>query len=371
MPPNRTSVTDPEGYTPTFGVEEEFLLLDARTGEPLQRAGSITAQAHPSITVEREFLSSQIETATPVCHTGDEAISSLQLSRQEFLDKATHQDFVVAGTGLPPVRGETIGTVTAEPRYRVMAGQLRQLAKDLYVTGTHVHVAIPSPDVGVDALNRLQRWMPLLLAISANSPLWCGEDTGFASWRYTKLLTWPIAGYPPEFRTAEEYFDTVQTYVDSGLILDVGAVTWVARLSQRFPTLEVRVADAQLTAEDAVCFALLVRALVVTGISEHEAQQAASGTVPQLTNGAMWLAARDGLTQQIMNPVTGEAVAAHTALAQLHEYTRNTLDSLGDLERVEAYLHRLQRWGSPAKRQRDRFAEQGLSGLLNLYRDPH
>jgi len=352
-----------------FGVEEEYLLLDADSGRPTDQAADLIRSV-PELgdRAEREFFSSQMETATPVCTEAAEAEQALGRFRSVVSRAASARGVVLAGSGLPPVGGETEGTVTPRLRYRAIESEMRTAGADQYGTGTHVHVEIPSRDAGVDVLARLSRWAPALMAITANSPHWCGEPTGFASWRYVKSLSWPLAGYPPPFIDGDDYAAAVERLVGSGVLLDTGVVTWLARLSEHYPTLELRIADAQLESADAVAFALIVRALVESALEDAREGGERPRMSPGLVNGAVWMAARDGLGAELVDPLTGRAAPAFELIDAMYGSVERELSRAGDLDRVDDYLSRLRRSGGPAKLQRERFARSGVEGLVELYR---
>jgi len=354
----------------SFGIEEEYLLLDARTGRPSNQAAALLSELSTfDGTIDREYFSSQVETATPVCTSAEEASAALEHFRGTVAQAAAARGVVLAGTGLPPIGGDTPGTVTPKPRYHAIEAAMREAATHQYATGMHVHVEIPSREVGVEVLARLARWAPTLLAMTANSPLWCGRPSGFASWRHISTLAWPVAGYPPVFCGSGEYERAVRHLVDSGVILDTGVITWLARLSEHYPTLELRIADVQLRAEDAVAYGVLVRALVDTCIADVAADRARARIMPGLVNGALWLAARDGLDSTLVDPQTTEVRPAFELVERLVDTAERSLTRHGDLARVEAYVARLREHGGPARRQLERFAERGMHGLLELYRD--
>lgn len=352
-----------------FGVEEEYLLLDAARGIPVDRAADLI-RATPELDeqTEREYFSSQLETATPVCRSAEEAEAALVGFRRTVSRAAMVRGVVLAGTGLPPVGGDTIGTVTPKARYRLIASEMRSAAEHQYATGTHVHVEVPSPDAGVDVLARLARWAPALLAMTANSPLWCGESTGFASWRHIMGLSWPMSGYPLEFADAEEYHRSVSQLVDSGVIIDTGVLTWVARLSENYPTVELRIADAQLEAGDAVAFAVIVRALVDRALAEAEQGIDRPSYAPAVVNGASWRAARNGLGSELIDPLTAQSLPAFELIERMLGTIEAELDRFGDRRRVDRYVRRLRTEGEPARRQLAAFETAGIGGLLELYR---
>lgn len=354
----------------SFGIEEEYLLLDASSGAPINRASEILAMtADLGEQMDREYFSSQLETATPVCREAGEALHTLVDVRGAFAAAATSRGVVLAGTGLPPIGGDTAGTVTPKDRYRLIEAQYRAAARHQYATGTHVHVEIPSPEAGIEVLNRLARWAPTLLAISANSPLWCGQPTGFSSWRHVSGMTWPVAGYPLGFESEAEYRRSVEQLIDTGIVPDSGLLTWVARLSERYPTIELRIADAQLEAADAVAFAMIVRALVDRALEEAEAGRERPRYASAMVNGATWLAARDGVSDQLIDPLTATALPAFDLIAIMLNTIEAQLDRSGDRGMIDDYVSKLREQGNPASRQSHRFGVSGVRGLLDLYRN--
>lgn len=352
-----------------FGVEEEYLLLDRATGEPRDSAASLMwGDAEVGRRADREFFSSQIETATPVCTAGDDADEALAEFRSRAAEVAETQGVVVAGTGLPPVGGETAGTITPKPRYREIGSMLRHAAANQYVTGTHVHVEVPDRDAGLAAIAGLSRWAPALIALTANSPIWDGEATGFASWRHMLMRSWPLSGIPHGFVSGEEYTAGVDRLVASGIIIDPGMVTWVARLSERYPTVELRIADAQLDAAESVSFALLVRGIVERSLADWTSGDDVEWPArADEVEGAMWLAARDGLSGSLVDPETAETLPAEELVFRMAEYAAAGLDAHGDGPRVISYLERRLELGSPAQEQLDRFSAGGIRGLIDLY----
>lgn len=353
----------------TFGVEEEYLLLDDRTGHPADRAAEVIRELpRHRERADREFFSSQLETATEVCTEADEAEAALLDFRAAASRAAALHGVVLAGTGLPPVGGDEVGTVTPKARYREIESEVRSVAAHQYVTGTHVHVAVPSRDAGVDVIARIARWAPALIALTANSPIWCGRPTGFASWRHIKSLAWPLSGYPPEFARGDDYTRAIDQLVASGILVDPGLVTWVARLSDRFPTIELRIADAQLDAEDAVAFAVLVRALVDTALQEAQDGVERPRITPGVLDGAIWMAARNGLASDLVDPLLSGPLPAFDLIDRMLESARPALQRFGDLGRVEGTVDRFRAAGGPAAQQLATFEASGVEGLLARYR---
>ncbi|MFF9061040.1 glutamate--cysteine ligase [Streptomyces sp. NPDC014882] len=351
----------------TIGVEEEYLLLDPATGLPVPysekvRLAADLARLAGGEELQSELLQVQVEVATPVCGTLEEVGGHLLRLRHAVGAAAEEHGCRMVAAATPPLRdGRPVG-VTDEARYRAMVAQAPQLVAEQFVNGMHVHVAVPDREAGVRVLNRIRVWLPVLTAMSANSPLWDGHDTGFASWRTVIFSRWPVTGIAPSFRDAADYDRRLQRLVESGLISDTGQVYWQARLSERYPTVEVRCPDVQLHADDAVMLAGIVRALVATALAEATADQAPP---PELLQAAMWHAARHGLDDTLIDPAGGRRRAGDV-LCRLLGHIAPALDAAGDTRQVAALVHRLLQEGTGADRQRAALDRGGMRAVVDL-----
>ncbi|MGW7253499.1 carboxylate-amine ligase [Streptomyces sp. NPDC054834] len=354
----------------TIGVEEEYLLLDQVTGLPVSRADKVRVDAGlASVTADREvqceLLQAQVEAATPVCVTLEEVGGHLLRLRHAVGAAAEAHGCRIAACGTPPLRHGRPVAVTDRARYRAMAVQAPQLVVEQLVNGMHVHVAVPSREAGVKVLNRIRVWLPTLTAMSANSPLWDGHDTGFASWRTVIFNRWPVSGVPPLFRDAADYDRRVLQLLESGLISDTGQLYWQARLSDRYPTLEVRCLDVQLRADQAVMFAGIVRALVEIALADAAVGAPVPDCAPELLQAAMWHAARHGLSNTLIDPGGGRRRAGDV-LYELQRHITPALDTAGDTRQVTALMHRLLQLGTGADQQRAALREGGLRAVADL-----
>ncbi len=353
-----------------MGVEEEYLLVDPHTGvpAPLVEAVSRTAGLGPFAErdeVQDELLQAQVEVATPVCRSLHEVGGHLLRLRHAVASAAEATGCRVAATGAAPVRGFAPVPVTPSPRYLRMEGEARRLVDEQLICGMHVHVGIPDRKTGVAVLNRIRGWLPVLLAMAANSPIWDGQDTGFASWRTIVFGRWPVSGPPPHFGSPAEYEQRLDALVASGAIADRGQVYWHARLSERYPTVEVRCLDVQLRADDAVMFAGIVRALVATAIRDEESGTALAVTAPEMLQAINWHAARHGLNGTLIDPL-GRPHSSGDVLSGLLEHIGPALEDAGDLRAVGGLVHRLLQVGTPADAQRRALAEGGTPRLIEL-----
>ncbi|MFD3663733.1 glutamate--cysteine ligase [Streptomyces sp. NPDC058659] len=354
----------------TVGVEEEYLLVDPGTAVPAPLVEEVRCAAGlgpfaEGAEIQDELLQAQIEVATPVCWSLDEVGGHLLRLRHAVASAAEASGCRAAATGAAPLRGGLPVPVTPTPRYLRMEGEARQLVDEQLICGMHVHVGVPDPETGVAVLNRIRGWLPILLAMSANSPLWDGRDTGFASWRTIVFGRWPVSGPPPHFDGFCDYEQRLEALVASGVIADRGQAYWQARLSDRYPTVEVRCLDVQLRADDAVMFAGIVRGLVATAIAEEKTDVPLPVVAPELAQAANWHAARHGLNGTLLDPL-GRPHSSGDVLYALLRHITPALEDAGDLRAVSGLVHRLLQAGTPADRQRRALAATGLPGLIDL-----
>src|SRR3712207_3529797 len=249
-----------------MGVEEEFLLLRP-DGAAATLAPDLLRSLPGEARVQAELMQFQIESTSRTRTDLRDVAGDLVGARRAVAEAAREYGVLLVASGTPPSGVPGRAAVTASARYRLMLDRWSP-AGEAVSCATHVHVGVPSRDLGVAVVERVRGWLPVLLALGANSPFWRGRDTGWASFRHAVLRAWPTATLPPRLRDAAEWDAAVTERIATGAALDPASVYWFARLSPRYPTVEIRVADAALTAVEAVLLAGLCRALVVTALRE-------------------------------------------------------------------------------------------------------
>lgn len=355
----------------TFGVEEEYLLVEADSLSPAPRNSRVLSGARTLLgsgpgDLSPELLRTQIEIGTPVCRELDEVAEHLGRMRRLVGEAAAAAGCRVAATGAGPCRGPDPVLVTEGPPYEELAGDTPPLIHEHMINGMHVHVGVEDRELGVGVLNRLRPWLPALTAMAANSPLWDGRDTGFASWRTIAYGRWPVSGPPPLFSDARDYRARTAGLIEAGMIRGRGQLYWQARLSDRYPTVEIRAMDTQVGAEEAVMFAGLVRALTTTLVGQVR-QGSALVPVPQeLLSAAVWHGARDGMAGTLFDPVRLRPAPAADVVTTLLEYVAPALKDAGDLDRVAGAVTRLLSEGTGAARQRAAWERGGPLALGSL-----
>jgi carboxylate-amine ligase len=352
----------------TLGVEEEYLLLDGE-GLPSARSREVLARAadetRGDADLQHELLAVQVEVATPVCRELAEVRDHLTRLRHGLARAALAVGCRLAPVATAPLAMDEDVPVTDKPRYRTMLEQAPALVEEQLINGMHVHVGVPDRAAGLAVLAAVRPWLPVLLALSANSPFWHGRDSGFASFRAVHFARWPVEGAPPVFTSVDDYERRVEDLLTTGALVDRGQLYWHARLSEHAPTVEVRVADVQLDADNAVVVAGLVRALghaVLTGNPPD-----GGPTMPvELLRAATWVAARHGLAAELVDPRSRTTRPAEDVVRGLVGEVEKALRELGDLDAVRDGVEHVLRDGNGAARQRAALQEHGLPGVLHL-----
>jgi carboxylate-amine ligase len=261
-------------------------------------------------------------------------------------------------SGVAPLAEDGPVAITRDDRYQRMAAEFGGVARSSLTCACHVHVAIPDRATGLAMSNRIRPWLPVLLALTANSPWHEGMDTRYASWRHVMWSRWPSAGPPPYFESVDHYESTVAALSVTGAILDRGMIYWDIRLSEHQPTVEVRISDVAATPRDAALLAVLVRALAARAVDDGVAPGPDSQPAAVILRAQLWRAARDGLAGRCVDPDSGELVPTWRLVDGLVNRLRTQLRSTADEDFVVETVARLRETGSGAQRQRAAFARR-------------
>ena len=232
------------------------------------------------------------------------------------------------------------------------------VARQQLTCGQHIHVQVSSPEEGIGVLDRIRTWLPVITALSANSPFWQGEDSGYASYRSIVWGLWPTAGPTEPFGDPAGYQRALDNLTASGVALDAGMIYFDARLSAKYPTVEIRVPDVSADVDVAVLLAALARALVETAADQWRQDVPTPGMRVELLRGAAWRAARSGLTEHLVDPETGLPHPAWSVVDALVKHVEPALRLHADLDTVERTLDRMRTEGTGADRQRAVFARR-------------
>jgi carboxylate-amine ligase len=344
----------------TLGVEEEYLLVDPVEPGGVELVEDVFDQLGDDIrdSVQHEFNRSQIEVASPPQLELRGLFTSMTTLRTGLAAAAERAGARLVAIGTGPAAGPSTRVVD-RPRYHRMRERFGDLSPGQGMNGMHVHVSIPDPESGVQILNHLRPWLPILQAATANSPLYDGRDTGYASWRSVMWERWPTVGPTPYLESHEQYETLVSDLVASGAMLDEGMLYWYARLAVNYPTVEIRMGDVCPTLDEALLLAALTRALVATILHDVRDGIPAPNVAHPLLVAAHWRAAHDGLEGVNIDMATRQTRPAWRLMRQLFDYVRPELERHGDIEMATILMGRLRAKGTGAARQRAILAQNG------------
>ncbi|WP_167001454.1 carboxylate--amine ligase/circularly permuted type 2 ATP-grasp protein [Mumia sp. ZJ430] len=343
----------------TLGAEEELHLID-RERRTLSASAPQLLSRLPSESFSAELQRTTIETNTPVV-TGLGALREELVSlRKQLIAVADPEGIGIAAVGTAPSSYDEDFELTASGRFGRMQQQYRLLVDEQLICGTQIHVGVSDRDLAVDIAQRIGRDLPILLALSASSPYWNGQDTGYASIRTILWQRWPTTGVLPPLGSAKEYDALIESLVQSGVIADAKMAYFDVRPSSHVPTLELRVSDACPVVDDAILVAGLFRAMVRSAELDIERGVPYVPVAAPLQRAATWQAARAGLSGTLLDPTThAERVPAPGVVRSLIERLRPALEELGDYEEVAELAARTLVQGTSADRQRAAYAESG------------
>jgi carboxylate-amine ligase len=249
----------------TLGIEEEYFLVDRATRDVVDDPPSAMlteCEALLAGQVSPEFLRSQIEIGTRVCASLAEARADLRYLRRTVAAVAARHGMAPVAAATHPFARWDAQKTTERRRYADLQDDLQGVVRRLAICGLHVHIGLPDDELRIDLMNQASYFLPHLLALSTSSPFWRGENTGLKSYRLAVFDELPRTGMPERFDSWGEYRRHVAVMTNAGLIEDATKLWWDLRPSERFPTLEMRIADSCTALEDSLSIAALFRCLL-------------------------------------------------------------------------------------------------------------
>jgi len=338
----------------TLGVEEELMIIDPRTME-LVSAIEEMMQAVPSETegqVKPELMQSVLEIATDVCRNVAEAAGQLEDLRRRVRETAESKGLTIGSAGTHPFARWEDQKIVEQERYLEILDLLAFVARQELLFGLHVHVGIDDPEKAIHVANGMRVHLPLLLALSTNSPFWRGRPTGLMSSRTPIFRLLPRVGIPPRFESWAEYQARIEFMVEAGAVNDYTYLWWDVRPHPKLGTVEVRACDAQTRLEHTVAIAALIQAMAKE-LSEHYEAGHALGTFPaELLEENKWLATRYGIKGELIDLPSSARVPAAELAQRVLERLRPHARELGSERELEG-IEELTGHGTGANRQLD------------------
>lgn len=329
----------------TFGIEEEYFLTDLTSRRiPRQLVEGFAEACHAALgeQITREMFAAQFEVVTPVLHSLAEARECLTQARCTLAQVAREFDLGLVASGTQPLAQWRRQQATEAARYQQLFDDFQMVASRSVLAGLHVHVGVPAEIDRIRLMNRITPWLPLLLGLSASSPFWAGKTSGLMSYRQAVCDEWPRMGIPDHFDNDAEYQRYVQILLDTGSIRTPADVWWNIRPSVRYPTLELRITDACPQLEDALCIAVLFRAMLGYAIDAPRHAWVDDPLTRVITLENRWRAKRFGVRGSFIDPATQQALPfaewLDTVLECLAPHT--TADDEPALQHARLLAHR-------------------------------
>jgi carboxylate-amine ligase len=353
----------------TIGVEEEFHLVDPETREIAPDADTVLSE-YGGDEVEAELQASQVEIGTAVCETLADVRKELIRLRREAALAADKVGKRIAASGTHPFSDWRGTQVFQKDAYIRLEEDYQQLTREQVLSGCHVHVGIDDPDEAIEVMNRVRPWLPVVLALSVNSPFWLGEATGYCSYRNRLWQRWPTAGTPGSFSSRAEYDALKEALLETRSIDDPARIYWDVRPSNKFNTIEFRVADACSDVDDSLLVAALVRAISETCYREMKAGSAGTMIRDELIKSAIWRAARFGDSDTLIDPKQERLVPAYELVSSMLEVLRPVLEDRDEWNEVQGLVTQVRSRGTGASRQLAVFERTGrLEDVVDVILD--
>lgn len=344
----------------TIGIEEELMLLDA---ESLNLAQAIdpfleSVPEHAKAQVKPELMQAVLEIATTPCETVADAGTQLVELRRTVIEAAERQGLRIAAAATHPFALCEDQKIVDRPRYRELVEELGWIAEQEIIFGTHVHVAIEGADRAIYVADGIRRHLPLLLALSANSPFWQGRRTGMMSSRVPVFRSFPREGIPPHYGTWEIFSHRIEMMMRAGAIDDYTFLWWDVRPHPNLGTVEVRILDQQTRVEHTAALAALVASLAHRLTKLHDQDEPMIEYPSELIDDNKIRAARRGIDGRLIDFRRGEQVEAPEMARRLITLLGDNASELGCRDELESLTDLLDN-GTGAHRQLAMFERTG------------
>jgi len=341
------------GPSYTLGIEEELMIVDAETLELSSSIETLLEALEGDSTkgeVKPELMEAVCEVATTPCKNTREAGNELRALRQRVQEVASGLGLAVGAAGTHPFAMWEDQRIVSRPRYRELIAGLQFVARQELIFGVHVHIGMDDPDKAIHVVNGMRVHLPLLLALSANSPFWRGGSTGMLSTRTPIFRAFPRVGIPPRYEDYADWSRRVEFMVESRVVPDYTYLWYDIRPHPNFGTIEIRVLDAQTRVEHTLGLAALCQAMAKEAAEHFEEGKKLSRYPYEMLDENKWLAARHGLDGELVDLPSMDRIPTTELAERVLERLRPHAVELGSADEL-AGIENLIEHGSGAARQ--------------------
>lgn len=336
----------------TLGIEEEFQVIDPETRKLRSHIQELFTEGETRLRdeIKREMHDSVIEVGTPICHNIQDAQREVTRLRREIIRLTRENGLRIAAAGTHPSTHWSEIPIVDAPRYLKIISDLGMIARANLIFGLHVHVAVEDDETRIHLLNQARYFLPHILALSVNSPFWCGRDTGWKSYRTKVFERFPRTGIPDPFRSWGEYKEFLDILIASDCLDDGKKIWWDLRIHPHFPTIEYRICDVPMRVEETICIAAIFQALTHTLWKLHRRNMSWRLYRRALIMENKNRAAKSGLDGKLVDFGLMTQVDTRSLIEELLELITESARELGCLEEV-MYAHEIMKMGAGADRQ--------------------
>jgi carboxylate-amine ligase len=316
----------------TIGIEEELMIVDRET---LDLASSIEGVLEDLEGVEKqgevkpELMESVCEISTDPCRDTREAADQLRALRRLVQQMADRRGLAIGSAGTHPFALWEDQRIVSRPRYRELIAGLQFVARQEIIFGIHVHIGLDDPDKAIHVTNGMRVHVPILLALSANSPFWRGAYSGLHSTRTPIFRAFPRVGIPPRYEDFEDWSRRIDFMKTTKVVPDYTYLWYDVRPHPNFGTVEIRVMDSQTRVEHTLAIAALIQAMVKELAEHYEAGKSLSRYPYEMLDENKWLAARHGLEGELVDLPATDRVTAKELTRRLMDRLRPHSEDLG------------------------------------------
>ncbi len=345
----------------SIGIEEEYQIIDPETRELRSYITEILKGDHVVLRehIKPELHQSIVEIGTEICRTPAELREELIRLRGEIVRVAARSGLKIAAAGTHPFSSWLTQEITPYERYMGVKQDMQDLAQQLLIFGTHVHIGIEDREFLIDAMNVARYLLPHVLCLSTSSPFWMGRNTGLKSYRSIIFRNFPRTGIPRVFQSWADYTGMVETLTRTRSIPDGSKIWWDVRPNWSYPTLEVRICDVCTRVDEAVCVAAILQAIIAKCWKLRRDNLTFRVYPAELIEENKWRAVRYGLDGQLIDFGTQRELPARDLVREMIEwFISDVLDDLGSRQEV-GYAYRILDEGTSADRQIATFERTG------------
>jgi glutamate---cysteine ligase / carboxylate-amine ligase len=354
----------------TIGIEEEFQLVDRRTGQLSPRIDSILEKGESIFgeQIKAEMLQPTVELISEIMPDIPTARDEMRRSRAKLVHLLGEEDLALVSAGTHPAAlWQNVGR-SQFSRYEELEEEFQDVARAILIFGLHIHIDTGNQENAVALMNQARTWLPHLLAISSNSPFWTGRNTGLKSYRSVVWKPFPRSGVPEVFPAWSDFDNYVQTLVKTNCIDNGKKIWWDIRPHPFFNTIEFRICDMPATVDDTLALAALCQALVARLSWLNKRNLWAPMLSSHFIEENKWRAMRSGLDAEVIEFVQGRRQSMRDSISELLDFVDEVVDDLGSRQEIN-YLRKLLEdpRGTGADRQVAVMQETGSIEALNQF----